>query len=171
MPTWKELCTTQSIPNTPKSKKPTVGSSGIGAGPSSVHKSKPGPKKKPRLAENFSTSSLGSPSKFTVQSNNIRFQFFIADESLGAISKSPEECSSSNAFFDEALAAFTIINTTAYCQFAGVRVTIESPPSRPIFVPWRDTKSYDEMMKVVAEKAAATKERFDVEVTCIQKGR
>lgn len=50
-------------------------------------------------------------------------------------------------------------------------MVIESSASRPIFVPWRNKESYDEMMEVVMEMAAGRTGRMDVEVTCVKKGK
>lgn len=96
----------------------------------------------------------------------------MAANSLGAIPKPLDQCSTPSAFFDEALVAFTIVGKVpAYPQIAGVKVVIKPSAERTIFVPWRNRESYYEMMDIVKENAAGRTGRLDVEVTCVDGGR
>ena len=138
---------------------------------SSVAKPTPRAKPVPSLPRTTSTSSVPFSSTSTAQ-NAIRFQFLLADENLGAISKSSDQCSSSSAFFDEALAAFNIVGKElVYSPMAGVKVLIDSSAGRPIFVPWRDKEGYDEMMQTVMDEARGRTNKLNIEVTCVPKSK
>lgn len=108
--------------------------------------------------------------KSTPSISTVRFQFLTADESFGAVPKPLDRCLTLEAFFDKAFAAFTIVGQgSAYSQMAGVKVT--TPAERPIFVPWRNQESFEEMVDMVKERAAGRTGRLDVEVTCVPKSK
>jgi hypothetical protein len=165
----------------PKPKKRASGNSDLG-----LFSDAPVPKAIPEARipsgfrpQNFDNAAEGSRRGLSISSvastfvnptkTIIRFQFLIADESLGAISKPLDQCSTSSAFFHEALAAFTVIGgSKGNLRMAGVRVVIESSAGRPIFVPWGNEESYGRMMEGLMEKAADRAGTLEVEITCVQ---
>ena len=96
------------------------------------------------------------------------FQFLLADETHGAVTKFLRQCNTMTSFFDSASAAWRALGTAQKADMAVVTVSVPGA-SRPLVVPWRDKELFETMMEVVM-RASRTVESLEVEVRCKQAG-
>ena len=98
--------------------------------------------------------------------NDVKFLFFVSDESCGAIEKSFDQCESLRSFFDEAISAWdTIGGHGRSLPMAGVSIAIKPLP-RSIFVPWCNKEGFERLMESISKESMAMGKNLEVEVRC-----
>ncbi|KAL9043980.1 MAG: hypothetical protein Q9214_002850 [Letrouitia sp. 1 TL-2023] len=100
---------------------------------------------------------------------NVRFHFFVANESLGAIMKTMDLHISRAEFFSQVTKAYQFGVKTKPCdRMIAASVSVEGWV-RPIVVPRQSEEAFTHMMEVVRELASASNTgRLDVEVRCMR---
>ncbi|KAI4165213.1 MAG: hypothetical protein LQ342_001081 [Letrouitia transgressa] len=100
---------------------------------------------------------------------SVRFHFFVANESLGAIMKTMDLHATRNEFFNQVVKANQFGTKTKICgRVIAASVGIEGY-ARPIVVLRQSEEAFTDMMEVVRELASASiTGRLDVEVRCMR---
>ncbi|MCJ1469913.1 hypothetical protein MMC07_008557 [Pseudocyphellaria aurata] len=117
---------------------------------------------------------------------NIKFHFFLKDESQGAVPKSWKDCTTVGNFFhaaEEAWGAFVEEQSQEYSYYEDALAPSDKKPTmiavrillkdfgRPIVVMWENKESFRCMMDMVLDHATSNEANADVDVHCHCKWR
>lgn len=106
----------------------------------------------------------------TSSNKDVIFHFYLADKNHGAIPQPLECCTTTDSFFDEALAAWSTLSEEQYQpRIIAVKVIIEGI-SRPIAILWKNEEGFERMINTVLEQAAGKHMKLNVEVYCLKRG-
>jgi len=99
---------------------------------------------------------------------DVNIQFFLSNESLGAVPVTINECNTASSFFSQALTAWNLLGGGDHAgTMAAVSVTIDGF-HWPIVLPWGNAKAFDRMIETMAIAKTGKVGNLEVKVKCIK---